>query len=143
MYTLDGSTWVAGTGPIAATNLHCVGVNYKGHVFVGAADGTLYVSVDGGTTWTVRRAFGAGIVRALEFDEGTRYFGVLIYNTAASVGKVYRSNDGGATWQAPAGQTATWNSGLNDIHICDQNHIVVVGETHGGTTFVANAVPVS
>jgi len=143
LYTLDGSTWVAGVGPIALTNLHCVGVNYKGHVFVGAANGTLYVSVDGGDNWAVRRAFGAGIVRALEFDEGTRYFGVLVYNTAAPVGKVYRSNDGGATWQAPAGQTATWNSGLNDIHICDQNHIVVVGEAHAGTTFVANAVPVA
>ena len=114
-------------------------------MFVGAADGNLYVSIDGGDNWGAlpRRTFGAGIVQAVEFDEGTRYFGVLIHNTAAPVGKVYRSNDGGATWQTPAGQTATWNSGLNDIHICDQNHIVVVGETHDGTTFVASAVPVA
>jgi len=141
--TLDGTTWTAGVGPAVAVNLHTVSVNVDGHVFVGAADGNLYVSVDRGATWTTRRAFGAGIVQRIEFDESTHYFGVLIYNTPAPVGKVYRSIDGGATWQAPAGQVGAWNSGLTDIFLCDQNHIVTVGEAHGGTTFIANAVPVS
>ena len=143
LYTLNGSTWVAGTGPAVGTDLHTVTVNSSGHVFVGAADGTLYVSVDGGDNWDTRRAFGAGVLQRIEFDIDTRYFGVLIHNTAAPVGTVYRSFDGGATWQAIPGQTATWNSGLTDLHICDQNHIVVVGEAHDGTTFVANAIPVS
>jgi len=143
LYTLDGSTWSAGTGPAADVNLHTVAVNSKGYVFVGAADGNLYVSTDEGSTWSINHSFGAGIVQRVEFDDDTRYFGALIYNTASPVGKVYRSIDGGATWQAPSGQTASWNSGLTDIHICDQNHIVTVGNAHGGTTFIASAVPVS
>jgi len=143
IYTLNGSTWVAGTGPSVAVNLHSVAVNSSGHVFVGSAEGNLWVSTDKGATWAARREFGAGIVSRVEFDTETRYFGALIYNTGAPVGTVYRSFDGGATWQVIPGQTATWNSGLNDLYICDQNHIVVVGETHDGTTFVANAVPVS
>jgi len=143
LYTLDGSTWTAGVGPVPLVNLHTVTVNTEGRVFVGAADGILYASTDDGDTWAIAHNFGAGIVQRAEFDEDTRYFGALIYNTGAPVGKVYRSIDGGATWQAPAGQTTAWNSGLNDIFLCDQNHIVTVGNTHGGTTLVASAVPVS
>jgi len=142
IYTLDGSTWAAGTGPAAGVNLHTVAVNDKGYVFVGAADATLYRSTDKGVTWVAVRDFGTGIVQRIEFDADTRFFGALIFNTAAPVGTVYRSMDGGASWQAPTGQTATWNSGLTDLFICDQNHIVVCGNAHGGTTFVANAVPV-
>ncbi len=144
LYTLNGDDWLADrTGPIAATNLHTVAVNTDGHVFVGTANGTLYVSVNGGITWAVRRAFGAGILQRIEFDVETRYFGGLIHNTAAPVGTAYRSFDGGATWQTIPGQTATWNSGLTDIFICDQNHNVVVGDAQAGKTFIANAVPAS
>ena len=141
LYTTDGADWNARTGPAVGTNLLSVTVNDKGHVFVGAADGNLYVSEDAGVTWATRREFGAGSIDWVEFDVTRRYFGALVYNTAAGVGTLYRSFDGGASWERPSGQTAAWNSGLNSGAICDQNNIVVVGEAHGGTTFVAKASP--
>ena len=141
LYTTDGAEWNTRTGPAALTNLLSVAVNDKGHVFVGAADGNLYVSEDEGVTWATRYSFGVGSVDFIAFDESLRYFGLLTYNNAAGVGTAYRSRNGGASWQAPAGQTATWNSGLNAGFICDQNNMFVVGEVHDGTTFVAKASP--
>lgn len=145
LYTTDGDEWNARTGPAAATNLLSVAVNGEGHVFVGAADGSLYRSEDGGVTWPDEdvRNFGTGSIDFIAFDTDLRYVGLLIYNTAGGVGTMYRSHDGGASWQAPTGQTTGWNSGLNAGHICDQNHFFVVGEAHGGTTFVAKANPMS
>ena len=142
LYTLNGGTdWATRVGPAALTNLLSVAVNSDGYVFVGAADGILYYSVDGGENWLTRRDFGAGSVDWIAFDRTHRYFGGLIHNTAAPVGTLYRSFDGGASWEAPAGQTAAWNSGLNDGWVCDPNNMFVAGEAHGGTTFVAKAVP--
>lgn len=141
LYTIDGSEWNSRTGPAPLTNLLSVTVNDKGHVFVGAADGTLYVSEDEGLTWVTRRSFGAGSVDWVSFDTTRRYFGGLTYTNAAGVGKCNRSFDGGASWEEPAGQTGAWNSGLNSGFICDQNNIFVVGEPHGGLTFVAKMTP--
>ena len=150
LYTVNGSDWYARTGPAAGVDLLSVAVNDKGDVFVGAADGNLYRSDDGGQNWLQTDgvtagawlSFGAGSIDWIAFDEETRYFGFLIYNTADPLGTVYRSINGGATWRAPAtGQTGSWNSGLNAGHICDQNHAFVVGEAHGGSTMVAQVEP--
>lgn len=141
LFTTDGDDFNLRVGPALGVNLLSVRVNEKGHVFVGAADGTLYVSEDAGVTWTTRRAFGAGSIDRIEFDLSLRYVGVLIHNTGDPIGTAYRSHDGGATWQAPVGQAGAWNAGLNDIFICDQNNFFVVGNTFNGTTFVAKATP--
>lgn len=145
LFTINGGTdWASRTGPAALTNLRSVAVNSEGYVFVGAADGVLYYSIDEGQNWLTRRDFGSGAggsVDWIAFDRTHRYFGGLIYNTAAPVGTLYRSFDGGASWEEPSGQTASWNSGLNDGWVCDANNIFVAGEAHNGTTFVARAVP--
>jgi len=149
LYTTDGSEWNARVGPAVGADLLSVAVNDEGHVFVGADDGILYRSEDGGQNWLDQdgaagdwRDFGAGTIPWIAFDEVRRYFGALVWNDAAGVGTLYRSIDGGATWQAPAGQAGAWNNGLNGGHICDQNNIFVVGETDDdGFTFVAKAAP--
>jgi len=142
-YTTHGTVWNTDrAGPADTVNLLSVAVNDKGHVFVGAADGNLYVSEDGGQNWVTRHAFGVGSVDWIEFDAKHRYFGGLVYNTGAPVGTLYRSIDGGATWQAPQPGNQPDNNGLNSGFVCDQNHIFVVGDLDdGGDTFVAYASP--
>lgn len=141
LYTTDGDEWNARVGPSVGTHLLSVATNDAGHVFVGAADGILYVSEDGGVTWAVRRNFGAGSIDWIAFDTSLKYIGVLVYNTAAGVGTTFRSKDGGASWQDPSGQVGAWNAGLNSGFICDANNWFVVGEVFDGTTFVAKASP--
>jgi len=141
LYTENGSDWYAGTGPAVGVNLLSVACNADGHIFVGAADGTLYVSQDDGVTWETRYAFGVGSVDWIAFDVDNRYIGGVVYNTAAPVGTFYRSIDGGASWTEAPGQTDTWNSGINAGFICDPNHFYLVGPAHDGNTFAAIVQP--
>lgn len=149
IYTTNGEDWYARTGPAVGVNLLSVAVNDQGHVFVGANDGNLYRSEDGGLNWLdpdgnagAWRSFGTGTVDYVEFDEDTGYFGLLIFNNPTPLGSIYTSINGGATWRQPSGQTGTWNSGLNSGTICDQNNYFVVGEVHNGTTFAAKIEPI-
>jgi len=150
LYTTNGLDWYARVGPTVGVNLLSVAVNADGDVFVGAADGSVYRSDDGGQNWLQRdgvtagawQTFGVGSIDWIGFDSDTRYFGYLVYNTAAPVGTIYRSINGGATWRAPTtGQVGNWNSGLNAVHICDQNHAFAVGEAHDGNTMIAAVSP--
>lgn len=144
LYTLDGGNdWNLRIGPLLGGTLNTVAVNDKGYVFVGASDGALWYSTNNGTTWVQRRDFGVGNVNCVRFDTKFRYFGGLVYDTATPVGAFYRSVDGGASWQAPAGGTPD-NNGLNKLFICDQNNFFIVGELDdGGNTFVAKVSPIT
>lgn len=150
IYTANGDNWYARTGPAAGVNLLSVAVNRAGDVFVGAADGNLYRSEDGGVTWIdtdgnaggIWRAFGTGSIDRIKFDRDEQYFGGLVFNTAAPVGTFYRSFDGGRTWREEGnGVTGNWNAGLNDFNICDQNHFYLVGNAYDGNTGVWKVEP--
>jgi photosystem II stability/assembly factor-like uncharacterized protein len=134
-----GTTWTAGTGPAAGTNLLTVATNDKGHVFIGNNAGEIWVSEDDGETWVERLDMGSGSIEWIEFDPEAEYVGGMIWNTAAPVGYLYRSEDGGATWQRVPDMPT--NAGLNGGHICDPNHMVVVGNAYSGTTFIAKTQP--
>lgn len=149
LYTTNGNDWYARVGPAVGVNLLSVGINAAGDVFVGAADGNIYRSEDGGQNWLQNdgltpgtwRSFGVGSVDWIGFDDKSSFFGFAIYNTAAPVGTIYRSTNQGATWSEIDGQTGAWNAGLNAMHICDQNHGFVVGEPFEGNTMVVQIEP--
>ena len=148
LYTVNGEDWYERTGPVVGVNLLCVAVNASGDVFVGAADGNIYRSEDGGQNWLTPglvagawRSFGAGSVDWIGFDEETRFFGFALFNTAAPVGTIYQSINQGATWSTIENQAGAWNAGLNAGHICDQNHAFFVGEAFGGNTMVVQVEP--
>ena len=142
LYTVDGGeAWNAGTGPAAGIALFSVAANDKGQVFVGTNDARLMRSEDGtdGTpVWEEWLDLNAGSIDWIEFDK-FQYVGYLIHNTAALRGYVYKSEDGGADWFMPPNQPV--NSGLNDGHVCDANNVVVTGNVHGATTFIAKLQP--
>lgn len=140
LYTTEASDgadadWASRTGPAVGANLMCVAVNDKGDVFVGASDGVLYVSRDEGRNWAVARNFGPGSVDDIAFDPYADYVGAVIYNNATPRGYLYRSLDGGASFQQISDVPA--NSGLNALQIVDANRIFIVGDAHDGTTFLA------
>lgn len=137
LYTTDGSEWNARTGPATGVNLLSVAVNRYGHVYVGAANGNLYMSEDGGQNWTLVSSFGIGTVDFIAFDDDNRYIGLLVWNDSDSVGWVYRSYDGGPSWYRAQNQSSGYNSGINAGFICGANEMNVIGEAHGGDTFIA------
>jgi photosystem II stability/assembly factor-like uncharacterized protein len=145
MYTTGGpgGTWYVAVGPAIGTNLLSCAVNDKGHLFVGTDDGRLFRSEDGGATWVPAGAawidFGGGTIDWIAFEPQANYCGFLVYNTAAGVGQVHRTEDGGASWFELPGMPA--NNGINDGHICDANNAFFVGdvETVSGTTFILRA----
>jgi len=133
--TTDGETFGLITGPAVGSDLTSVAVNYLGHVYVTASNGAIYRSTDDGDSWATVVA--AGVYgtdgRRIRFDRRLRYFGGLLVNGAGPVGTVYRSEDGGASWN---GWEVPTNAGLNGIFVADPNMLYFCGEPQGGTTYI-------
>ena len=138
IYTTNGSTFGARTGPAPAVALLSVAVNYAGHVYVSTADARLFRSVDGGVTWEIIIDLAVGSINQIRFDDDFRYFGYLAWDDASPVGTVMRSEDAGNTWAA-VGTPATdyLNAGINCVAICDANMLYAGGPAQGGTSFIA------
>jgi photosystem II stability/assembly factor-like uncharacterized protein len=139
LFSLDGgSTWTAATATGGGnTNLT---VNWSfGFWWIGDNGGELHFSEDDGTTWTDRTefpAFGVGDIPDVQFVN--ELCGYLISNTAAPVGTIYRTRDGGFNWEAIT--PAVTNAGLNAIWSCDCNMVFAVGDVQGGTGVVLKAI---
>lgn len=135
--TVDGgSTWAAATATGGAAALNTVFAITEDLVYAGDAAGDLYVSTDGAVTWA-QRAFpgdGVGSVQWVEFYD--EEFGFMLHDSAAPVGRVLRTTDGGSTWEA---QNAVANTGLNRLVVCNPNSAFVAGEPNGGVTFLGEA----
>lgn len=127
-----GETWTAGGIP-AASPARCGWRIDKNVCWVGLDNGALYRSVDGGLTWTLQAATGmpAGALRSMCWVN--EYQGFVVHNTAAPVGSVWRTNNGGASWEA---LTTPANSGLNSVWAPKASLVFVVGEPNGGTCTV-------
>lgn len=135
--TTDGGvTWALIVGPVNGQNLTYVAVNHAGHVYVSVANGTIWYSINQGDDWLLRVNLGAGgSTNKIRFDPKLAYFGGAVYDTAATLGYLYRSEDGGPSWNE---QEYIVNQGTNSLWVCDQNLIYVCGEpTVGGITFIA------
>ena len=132
VYTRNGgSTWVSVTGPAPAVNLNAVWMKSRTEWLVGTAGGRLFYTQNSGTTWT-EKAFpgsGAGVVRDLSFTNNT--VGYMTHDTAAVLGRVLRTIDGGNSWYiAPeSGQgTTPDNDRLNAVSACkDDPNVAFVG----------------
>jgi len=109
----------------AADNLCCQRLD-RNRMWVGDDDGRLWYSLDGGLTWEERAGWtgsGTGEVRALHFVND--YVGFMVHNSAAPVGTVLQTINGGYTWRTVPTPT---NTGLNAIWAVDSSMFVVVGD---------------
>lgn len=127
--TVDGGlTWSLATVPVAAV-LNCVHMIDAKRAWVGSANGNIYFTTDGGTTWTIRTGWpGAGVagmgVMDIDFLPGNDLLGFMISNTAAPVGTILRTINGGLDWQTI---TTPTNIGLNTLWPAREDLVYVGG----------------
>ena len=124
--TDGGTTWALATATSGGGDLYTVNENAGGNVWwVGTDDGDIYYSNDHGVTWTIRpfTGSGAGAVYDLEFFTPT--VGYMAHSPTAATGILYRTRDGGYTWEA---ESATVAGELYSVHTCSINQAFAVGE---------------
>jgi photosystem II stability/assembly factor-like uncharacterized protein len=138
LYTQDeGDDWAVLTGPAgkATDEIYALFVVDKLHVWIGYNDGELYYTANAGTTWYERVWSGlsnTGQIADITFTSELE--GWLIHNTAGPVGSLWRTIDGGYTWQQVAAMPT--NAGLNALLGCGTNHIQVVGNVEAATPVI-------
>jgi len=135
--TDGGSSWAAGTGPIAAVNLNVVrAVPNNDIVFIGGANGILYRSIDKGVTWTT--AFD-GSTGSAPFASGITDIAIckcnrilVSGNDTNGLGAVRESIDGGNTFTSVS-TPVTGAESINALACCDVN--TYFGSGDNGTVF--------
>lgn len=130
-----GNTWSAVTGPSAGGNLTTVEIVTRKRYFVGNDDGELWSTDDGGLTWTQKTFSGAnaGTTQMVRFE--SEMVGFMIHDTAAPVGRMFRTKDGGYTWELT---TVPTNVGLTSLVVCGANHVYLTGlATAGPLSYIA------
>lgn len=129
-----GDTWFAGTAVTGTPNLLCCWMPETDTIWVGDVAGDLWYSHDFGTTWTERTGL-VGVPAAIndiEFHDSQ--VGLLAIDDASPEGTIHQTILGGYTFRAA---TTPTNSGINAIHVVNQNMAFAVGETDSATGFIA------
>lgn len=124
-----GNTWTAITGPAVGVNLNTVFLRTNLEWWVGAANGRLYYTRDGGVTWREKLFPGAGSgqVRSVRFS--SRQVGYMAFDGASGGGKILRTISAGNSWYvAPEGTgVIPVNVRINQLAVTKDNVNVVWG----------------
>lgn len=131
MRTLDGgSTWsqVAVTG--SGSSITKVFGFDSQRAWAATAGGRIYKTLDAGVTWTQARFSGdnAGSVTDIRFINSL--VGYITHNSAAPVGTIHRTIDGGYSWEAV---TTPTNGGLTGLALCGVNAAWATGAVNAAT----------
>lgn len=135
-----GRNWSLVTGPAgqSAVTINSIVPVTPQRVFLGFNDGKLFVTQNGGTTWTQVTSVpwsGSGAITDIDFVNEMQ--GVLARNTAAPVGTLYVTHDGGYTWEAV--QNMPSNSGINAVEFVSPLLAYAVGAVNSSTGFLMKA----
>ena len=125
-----GKNWAAATATGGAAALNDVEVHTRSRWSAVDASGRYYMTYDTGTTWVLLNGFsgaGAGAVHGLAFTDELN--GYMIHTTVAGVGRIFRTIDGGYSWILV--NPSTGSAGLNDLMVCNANHVFAVGDDDG------------
>ncbi len=130
--TDGGDTWIAIVSPTSGANITALWAFSAFRAIVGTNADEMWQTWDGGVHWTAKSYVGqagTGTVKFLSFANDLT--GFMAHDTAAPVGDVQRTIDGGHTWSklpTPA------NAGLNQIVAADENTAFAVGNAQAGTS---------
>lgn len=133
--TADGGTaWTLLTAPVAQAgqDVLALGLVSKDVAWIGYDDGALYYTMDGGLTWGARTGpWTGGEIESIGFVNPL--VGFMLHNASGPLAVVYRTIDGGYTWEMIA---LPANDGAADLLPISVNEAFVVGAVSGGTAFV-------
>jgi len=98
VYTLDGTNWIAVTGPSPAVALTAVACMGRGIWMVGNASGGVYYTENYGATWTtIGLPIAITAIKDIAFVDETEGF---LTGTMSSHGYIFRTVSGGNSWYA-------------------------------------------
>lgn len=104
IFTTDGQTWQAASAMPVAAHLNAVLMQSEKTWLVGAANGSLYYTVNGGVSWTEKGFVGSGsgeVTALAKSNDGLLW---LAHQTAGARARLLRSYNGGYDWVvAPEG----------------------------------------
>lgn len=124
--TNGGEVWGAATATGSGDDLYTVAENAEGDLwYVGSDGGDIWRSDDFGTTWAQSEfpGDGAGAVYSIHFV--THTVGFMVHSPTNATGRVYRTRNGGTTWEL---ESATLAGELYSILGCTVNDAFAVGE---------------
>jgi photosystem II stability/assembly factor-like uncharacterized protein len=144
--TNGGTTWGLVVGPTPGVALNTVVMRSTTEWMVGTAGGELWYTRSAGATWTEKGfpGSGAGVVRHIKF--ASKNVGYMAHDTAAPLGRMLRTIDGGNTWAVmpeQAGLSIPDNDRINRVAPCIDDVNVVFGAGLGGNATDGFAVKFS
>ena len=131
--TTDGGiTWNAATPTGSGDDILCCWQHDKNRIWLGTDEGSLYFSRDGGVTWTERTGWaGSGVGDVTGMSWYDDHYGFICSDTAAPVGTVLRTINGGYDWEAIDTPT---NAGLTHIACVAPDLAYGTGLAQGGSS---------
>lgn len=140
VYTEDGVSWAAASAEPVNATLNAVLILSKGVWLVGAANGNLYYTVNGGVSWSSQGFTGSGSGSVTALAKSPAGVIWLAHQTASTAGRLLRSYDGGNQWTVlPEGVgSIPANDKINAIATClhDPNRAVAAGLADNATAGV-------
>ena len=135
--TENGITWSAVVPPTGiAINYNTVAMKSETEWWIGASNGNLYATYDGGLTWVIQGFPGSGSGSVLSIVFATDSVVYLSHQTAATKGRILRSYDGGYQWVVlpESSGTIPTNDKINALAACELDPNMVVGVGLADTT---------
>jgi photosystem II stability/assembly factor-like uncharacterized protein len=135
--TVDGGTnWTAGTATGGGNGLTTVQLYPLGRgqqAIVGDDGGDFYITWDNTATWTTGVYAGSGVGAVNCIALSTDVTGLMVADSAAPVGTVYHTADGGRSWQALVTPT---NVGLTSVMMCNETRGFATGLATGALAVI-------
>ena len=125
-----GDTWAVPTNtPNDGVNLTAVWMRGPDEWFVGAADGTLWYTLDAGLNWTQKVLPGQATITSIQdikFSTPTVGY-IAAYASGTPIGRILRTISGGNEWYvSPEGNIALPpNDRINEIAICEADPNII------------------
>lgn len=138
--TENGVTVTAQGGPVGiGVHLYAVWVKEDDNDiwFIGGSNGNIYYTVNAGVTWTTGSFSGSGTGNVYDIAFATKSVGYMTHTTTATLGRIFRTYNGGNSWTLLPEGTANLpaNDKINAIAACtyDANMVVAVGLDDNGS----------